>query len=607
MTEERWQSVERVFAQALALDPSQRAAFIAAHCPDDPELQHECARLLALDDQAERDRVLNRLRTRSYASPKIESAGPETAAPSGSGSGRADPSQEPGDRLGKYDVVRRLGHGSQGSALLARDPDLQTLVVLKVYDGGDAGADPELLLREGRALARVQHPSVARCLGVERLGGRVLLVVEYVPGRDLAAAWHESPGTIASAVRIMEQVAAGLAAVHACGLVHRDIKPSNVLLGDDGTPRIVDFGLAVPPGSDTGRVRSATPAYLAPEQARGEWELVDPRTDVFSLGATLYHLLTGRPPFQADTARATLRRAALCQFRPPRLIQPKVPRGLERICMRAMAAAPERRYASAAELEQALGRWRARPRRLAAVGAAVLLVLGLALFGGLSNAFRPSPTPAPVSGGLAGAAAPAEGPLRITRLDVEHLAKRSDDNYEPRGLLGEQSFAVKPGDDVRLRAALSAPGYAFLIAFRPDGVVEICDPEDPAFPPARTSQPQYPPPAKTDDVYRLEDGTGLQAFALVVSKDPLPSFNAWRLKAGAARWKAGLAGLAGVVWRHDGQRMIPRSRTDPTGQRGKGAALRGGVEVAALCDWLRAIPGIDAVEVVAFPVPPAGP
>ena len=361
-----------IFSRPLALDPSERTAFLEQHCPDDPELRSECVRLLALDDKAERDGFLDPARTGSYRSPTIEPEGPGDSARLGSGSRPREVREEPGDRVGKYEIVRRLGHGSQGSALLARDPDLNTLVVLKLYHGAEAAADRDLSLREGRALVRVRHPNVARCLGSERTADRVLLVVEYIPGRDLAQHRRETPGAVRAAARIMEQVAAGLAAVHACGLLHRDIKPSNIVLGDDGTPRIVDFGLAVAMGSDTGRVRSGSPAYMAPEQARGEWEHVDPRTDVFGVGATLYHLLTGHPPYQGDTALATLELASACRFPPPRGLGPAIPRGLERICLRAMAPAPERRYASAAEFEQALRLWR-RPLQRLSVATAILV------------------------------------------------------------------------------------------------------------------------------------------------------------------------------------------------------------------------------------------
>ena len=196
--------------------------------------------------------------------------------------------------------------------------------------------------------------------------------------------------------------------------------------------------------------------------------------------------------------------------------------------------------------------------------------------------------------------------MRIVQLDVEHLARHGEAEFDLRGKLGVESFQVQPGDDVRLRAELSAPAYAYLIAFRPDGVVEVCDPEDPAVPPTRTTQTQYPPRSKSDEVYRLEDGAGLQAFALVISKTPLPSFDDWQRRVGTPPWKAGLNGEAGVVWRHDGQWLLVGSRSDSSGHFGvaKGKTIRVQLRhcCGALADWLRAIPGIDAVEVVAFPV-----
>jgi hypothetical protein len=372
MTDERWRRLSDLFPQALALDPADRASFIRHHCPDDPELRDEFERLLGFDDQAERDGFLDPLRTTSNLGPMDDVKDREAMVGSRSGTRSAEYRRGPGDRIGKYEVVRPLGQGSQGSALLARDPDLQVLVVLKLYHAADLPEGQDPLLREGRALARVRHPNVARCLGIERMGELLVLVVEYIPGRDLSTHWREAPGTCRAAARVVEQLAGGLAAVHACGLLHRDIKPSNVILGDDGEPRLVDFGLAVALGSDTGSLRSGSPAYMAPEQARGEWERVDPRTDVFGLGAALYALLTGRPPYQAETSLTTLRQAEACQFPAPRQLRPSIPRRLERICLRAMSAAPERRYASAAELALALRLWR-RPLQRLSVAATILV------------------------------------------------------------------------------------------------------------------------------------------------------------------------------------------------------------------------------------------
>jgi hypothetical protein len=603
MTQERWQRLEELFPQALGLYPDERASFIAQRCSGDPELKLELERLLALDDQAERNQFLGPSPTASHAgfSSAIAPEGSDGAVAPEAGAPTAKPSYAIVGmicRIGKYEVVRWLGDGSQGSAVLARDPDLQTLVVLKIYH---APEDHEALLREGRALARVRHPNVARCLGLERIGTLLVLVVEYIPGRDLSTHWREKPGTYRAAARVVECLAAGLGAVHGCGLLHRDIKPANVLLGDDGEPRLVDFGLAIAHGSNTGGVRSGSPAYMAPEQARGEWERVDPRTDVFGLGATLYTLLTGRPPYKAETSLGTLRLAETCQFPNPRQLCPAIPRALERICLRAMSPAPERRYASAAELEHALRHWRRSPLRHAVASAGVVVLLGLAPIGMAYHHSGPSAA-APV----ALAAPPQATPLKILRLDVEHLAKRGEAEFEPRGNLGEESFQVASGDDVRLRGVLSAPAYSFLIAFRPDGVVEVCDPDDPDLPPAISTQVRYPPRSKPQAVYRLEDGTGLQAFALIASRAPLPSFREWQKRNGAPPWKAGLAGSVGVVWQHDGEWLEPRSPSPAGRQRGQGKTIRDGLPVATLADWLKAIDGIDAVEVVAFPVSPGG-
>src|SRR5262249_56862729 len=136
---------------------------------------------------------------------------------------------------------------------------------------------------EGRGVAKVNSPCVARCHGVERIDGAAFLVVEYIPGRDLAEVRRDGPLSLEAVVRILAQLAEGVAAVHARGLIHRDIKPANVILRDDGTPRLVDFGLAAHLGSSRLRQWSGTPAYMAPEQVRSEWDRIDFRTDVFAL------------------------------------------------------------------------------------------------------------------------------------------------------------------------------------------------------------------------------------------------------------------------------------------------------------------------------------
>jgi hypothetical protein len=287
--------------------------------------------------------------------------------------------------FGKYRVERILGAGGQASTLLAVDPDLRCHVVLKLYHRARTEAEQEQVLREGQALERVRSPYVARCRGVERQGGVPALVLEYIPGRDLKKQQQAWPLGIGQALELTGQLAGGLAAVHACGLLHRDLKPDNVLVGEDGRPRLVDFGLAAPVASaDLARISGTLP-YMAPEQARGQAERIDPRTDVYGLGAVLYELLTGRPPYQGASREELWRAACAGDVVPPRQVNRRVPRAVNGLCLRCLAKDPAERFASAEELAEAVRRWQKWGRRLsmavrlAPVALVALLALPLAL------------------------------------------------------------------------------------------------------------------------------------------------------------------------------------------------------------------------------------
>ena len=156
-----------------------------------------------------------------------------------------------------------------------------------------------------------------------------------------------------------------------------------------------------------------------------------------------------------------------------------------------------------------------------------------------------------------------------------------------------------------VEAELSEPAYSYLIAFRPDGTDELCDPDDESTPPPRKRLPLYPPAAKNDERYRLSEGTGLYAFVLVVSRQQLPSYREWKRHIGPMAWAASPTCEPGVVWRDEGEGPQPLLADGTAGTRGKGAKARGsGEPVAKLASWLRGLPGVDAVTLEAFSVEP---
>ncbi len=539
---------------------------------------------------------------------------PGPAGPDGSEEAAEDEPPIPA-AIGKYLVVGRFPRSGQAEVFRVVHPQLHRDLVLKLAlkpIGEDGRSE---IIADGKVLAELEHPNIVRLHDLDFHEGRPYLVMEYVRGRDLAQFAREETVTPRRGAALVAEVAGAVAFAHRRGIVHQDIKPRNILIDEAGRPRVIDFGLAWQQDAWSGssaQSEGGTFAYMAPEQARVDLDRVRPLSDVFALGAVLYYLLTGKAPFDAPTPADSWAQRAACDFDRAALKKPGIPRRLERICLKALGPEPQARYRSAAKLEQALRffvDWRWIANAVAAAALFALAVLAVILTYPRSSAPPPSPPaspPLPVSAAAQPAPTPAPtAPLRIVSLNIEHLAMRGEHAFVPRGKLGERSFAVGPGDDVVVQAELSEPAYAYLIAFRPDGVDDICDPEDPEAPPGKTREPRYPPAAKTEVVYRLNDGAGLHAFALVASRTPLPAYREWKKQHGTAPWKKGSESPPGVVWSYDGGWLAPLTAGDPTGTRGKDAQIRGGSPVGNLAEWLRAVPGIDAVAVKAFPVPPA--
>ncbi|MBX3469137.1 MAG: protein kinase [Planctomycetes bacterium] len=265
--------------------------------------------------------------------------------------------------IGGHELVGELGRGGMGVVYRARDPRLGRDVALKVINS--AAADPEELSRferEARAAARVQHPGVVAVHGAGVDEGRPWLSLQLVEGESLRAGLQrDGPLGFARAAEVAEAVARALQAAHDACVLHRDVKPHNVLLTPEGQPLLTDFGLAraVEPEDGltvTGQV-IGTPAYMSPEQAEGDQARVDARTDIYGLGATLYEMLTGQPPFQGTSALQVLARVLEQAPTPPSRLRADVPRDLETICLACLAKAPEARYATAGAVADDLRRF----------------------------------------------------------------------------------------------------------------------------------------------------------------------------------------------------------------------------------------------------------
>jgi serine/threonine protein kinase len=265
----------------------------------------------------------------------------------------------------------------------------------------------ERFLREAETLAGLRHANIVQVYEAGDVDGRPYFTMEFVEGGSLAQKLTGTPQPARQAAALVASVAEAVHAAHQRDIVHRDLKPGNILLTADGTLKLTDFGLARhlqgPAGLTQGGVPVGTPSYMAPEQAQGKWRAVGPASDTYALGAILYELLTGRPPFRAETSAETLQQVTSEEPVPPSRLNTAVPRDAETICLKCLEKDPQRRYPSAAALAEDLHRfqrnepivarsvgplerslrWTRRHPTTTALVATALALIGLAMSGGI--------------------------------------------------------------------------------------------------------------------------------------------------------------------------------------------------------------------------------
>src|SRR5205814_1621757 len=265
--------------------------------------------------------------------------------------------------FGDYELLEQIGRGGQGVVFRARQKSLNRTVALKVINLGQWASKAHLkrFRLEAEAAARLEHPGIVPIHEVGQRDGSCYFSMKFVEGGQLDEVIRRTPMSIRQAAELIAKVARTVHYAHEHGILHRDIKPGNILLDQKGEPHLTDFGLARLVETESTVTRTmevlGTPSYMAPEQAVGNNAAICSATDVYGLGAVLYQLLTGHPPFAGGTSYETIKFLLNTEPRDLRLWNPKIDRDLSTICVKCLEKDPQRRYPSALALAEDLERW----------------------------------------------------------------------------------------------------------------------------------------------------------------------------------------------------------------------------------------------------------
>ncbi len=293
--------------------------------------------------------------------PRRRHGAPDTLVPPRPDEDRAAAPNRP--TVPGYEILGELGRGGMGVVYKALHVKLHRLVALKMILAGSHARADDLarFSTEAEAVAGLPHPNIVQIYDIGEQAGLPYFSLEFVEGGSLETRLDGTPWQAPRAAQLVETLARAMHAAHQCGIIHRDLKPANVLLTADGTPKITDFGLAKRLDQDAGQTRTGTimgtPSYMAPEQAGGAKAGIGPAADTYALGAVLYELLTGRPPFKAETPLDTILQVLGGEPVPPTQLNGRVPRDLETICLKCLQKEPAKRYATAEALADDLRRF----------------------------------------------------------------------------------------------------------------------------------------------------------------------------------------------------------------------------------------------------------
>ena len=387
-----------------------------------------------------------------------------------------------GKRFGDYELIEEIARGGMGVVYKAQQRSLNRTVALKMILSGELASKEEVVRfrSEAESAAGLNHPNIVTIHEVGVEAGQHFFSMDYIEGRNLDQLVDGNPIPARQAASYLVDISEAIEYAHQQGTLHRDLKPSNILIDHQGTVQITDFGLAKQIQSDgkltgTGQLLG-TPAYMSPEQAAGDKDQFGPAMDLYSLGAILYELLTGRPPFQAESSLELIIQVLEMDPVSPRLLNPNIPRDLETICLKCLAKEPTRRYATAADLAADLQRWlhdqpiKARPvslperswrwcRRKPAIASLSLAVV-IALMGGISVSWYYAIQAQRQADDAQFAARRARNGERDAREAeaLERQAREEADKAQTRALAGEQQakLAQQRAEEARQQSEQNA-------------------------------------------------------------------------------------------------------------------------------------------------------